>query len=138
MGGAIFKALEMFYGTNDFSVADASIGVDPVTGQFELHSNEAGSGGTRDYVRFTQVGPLGPGLENSPEGENGMSRIYLGIHWLFDQQDGIALGNAIAQLRGDQPLPGRAGAERDRAGTRGNIWYHVDRSTQTILRDKQR
>jgi hypothetical protein len=97
MGGAIFKALELFYGTNDFSVADALIGADPVTAQFELNSNEADSGGTRNYVRFTQVGPLGPNMENSPEGENGMSRIYLGIHWLFDQQDGIALGNAIAQ-----------------------------------------
>ena len=43
------------------------------------------------------VGPLGPGLENSPEGENGMSRVYLGVHWLFDQQDGMALGNAIAE-----------------------------------------
>jgi hypothetical protein len=37
-------------------------------------------------------------MENSPEGENGMSRIYLGVHWLFDQEDGIALGNAIAQF----------------------------------------
>ena len=97
MGGAVFKALEMFYGTNDFSVADALIGADPVTAQFELNSNEAGSGGPRNYDSFTQVGPLGPGMENSPEGENGMSRIYLGLHWLFDQQDGIALGNAIAQ-----------------------------------------
>jgi hypothetical protein len=35
-------------------------------------------------------------LDDSPEGENGISRIYLGIHWLFDQQDGIALGNNIA------------------------------------------
>jgi hypothetical protein len=97
MGGAIFKALELFYGTNDFSVADASIGADPVTGQYVLESNEAGSGGMRNYVRFTQEGPLAPGMEDSPEGENGMSRIYLGIHWLFDQQDGIALGNAIAE-----------------------------------------
>jgi hypothetical protein len=97
MGGAIFKALELFYGTNDFSVADASIGNDPVTAQYTLASNEAGGGGTRNFVRFTQVGPLGPGLENSPEGENGMSRVYLGVHWLFDQQDGMALGNAIAE-----------------------------------------
>jgi hypothetical protein len=97
MGGAIFKAIELFYGTNDFSAADASIGTDPVTGQYVLASNEEGGGGTRNFMRFTQVGPLGPGLENSPEGENGMSRVYLGVHWLFDQQDGIALGNAIAQ-----------------------------------------
>jgi len=97
MGGAIFKALELFYGTNDFSVADAAIGVDAVTTEFVLASNEPGSGGPRNFVRFTQVGPLAPGMENSPEGENGMSRVYLGVHWLFDQQDGMALGNAIAQ-----------------------------------------
>jgi hypothetical protein len=96
MGGAMFKAVELFYGTNDFAVADASIGVDPITGEYVLHSSEPGSGGERDFARFTQVGPLAPGAENSPEGENGMSRIYLGIHWLFDQQDGIYLGNAVA------------------------------------------
>jgi hypothetical protein len=97
MGGAMFKSIELFYGTNDFATADAMIGVDPVTGQYTLHSSEPGSGGARNFVRFTQVGPLAPGAENSPEGENGMSRIYLGIHWLFDQQDGIYLGNAVAQ-----------------------------------------
>ena len=48
MGGAIFKSLELFYGTNDFDVADASIGVDPVTGQYTLHSVEEGGGGARD------------------------------------------------------------------------------------------
>lgn len=96
MGGAIFKTLELFYGTNDFSVADAAFGTDPITADYDLHSNEPGGGGTRSFVRFTQVGPLAPGFEDSPEGENGMSRIYLGVHWIFDQKDGIALGNAIA------------------------------------------
>jgi hypothetical protein len=97
MGGAIFKAVELFYGTNDFSVADASKGADAVDTQFVLVSNEPGSGPARSYVRFTQLGPLNVGLENSPEGENAMSRVYLGVHWLFDQQDGTALGNAIAE-----------------------------------------
>ena len=97
MAGAIFKALELFYGTNDFSVADIEIGNDPVTTQYMLSSNEAGGGGTRNFVRFTQVAPLGPGTEDSPEGENAMSRVYLGVHWLFDQQDGTTLGNAIAE-----------------------------------------
>jgi hypothetical protein len=97
MGGAIFKALELFYGTNDFNVADAARGADPVTTQFILESNEPNSGGSRDFVRFTQTVPLTAGTENSPEGENGMSRVYLGVHWLYDQQDGITLGNAIAQ-----------------------------------------
>ena len=90
------ESLQNFYGTNDFAAADAAIGVDPVTGQYTLHSIEAGSGGARNYVRFTQSGPLGPGLENSPEGENSMSRIYLGIHWRMDQEDGQALGRAVA------------------------------------------
>jgi hypothetical protein len=96
MGGAIFKSLEHFYGTNDFAAADASIGTDPVTGQYTLHSTEPGGGGSRDYVRFTQVGPMGPGLENSPEGENSMSRVYLGVHWRMDQEDGQAVGRAVA------------------------------------------
>jgi hypothetical protein len=98
MGGAIFKSLELFYGTNDFATADALFGVDPVTGQYTLHSTEPDSGLVRDYyVRFTQVGPLGPNLENSPEGENSMSRVYLGVHWRMDQEDGQALGRAVAQ-----------------------------------------
>lgn len=96
MGGAIFKSVENFYGTNDFAAADASIGIDPVTGQYSLHSIEPGGGGVREYVRFTQMGALGPGMENSPEGENSMSRIYLGVHWRMDQEDGQALGRAVA------------------------------------------
>jgi hypothetical protein len=98
MGGAIFKSLEAFYGTNDFAAADAAHGVDPVTGTYTLHSSEPGSGLPRDYYHsFTQAGPIGPGLENSPEGENSMSRIYLGVHWRIDQEDGQALGRAVAQ-----------------------------------------
>jgi hypothetical protein len=98
MGGAIFKTLELFYGTNDFATADAMFGADPVAGTYTLHSTEPGSGNVRDYyVRFTQNGPLGPGLENSPEGENSMSRVYLGVHWRMDQEDGQELGRAVAQ-----------------------------------------
>ena len=33
---------------------------------------------------------------DSPEGENAISRVFLGIHWIFDCTDGIRLGNAIA------------------------------------------
>ncbi len=108
MGGAIFKSLELFYGTNDFATADALIGADPVATEYTLHSIEAGGGGARDYVRFTQDGPLGPGLENSPQGENSMSRIYLGVHWRIDQEDGQALGDAVAQYVASnffQPVP---------------------------------
>jgi hypothetical protein len=109
MGGAIFKTLELFYGTNDFATADAAIGADPVTNKYTLHSTEPDSGLTRDYyVRFTQVNPLGPGMEDSPEGENSMSRVYLGVHWRMDQEDGQALGRAVAQYVAAnffQPIP---------------------------------
>ncbi len=114
MGGAIFKTLELFYGTNDFSVADSEhlADVDGVTGDYVLESNEFDASGdigmSRSFRRFTQdtmidenmdgiLDILDVGQENSPEGENGMSRVYLGVHWLFDQQDGIALGNAVAE-----------------------------------------
>jgi hypothetical protein len=97
MGGAIFKSLELFYGTNDFAAADAAVGSDLVDAMYTLLSSEPGSGGPRNYVRFTQNGPLGPGWEDSPEGENSMSRIYLGVHWRMDQEDGQALGRSVAQ-----------------------------------------
>jgi hypothetical protein len=100
MGGAVFKAIELFFGTNDFGTADANFGSDDVTLNYELTSQEFGTDGTanmsRFFTRFTQVNPLLPDMEDSPEGENGMSRIYLGIHWIFDQGDGITLGNDIA------------------------------------------
>lgn len=101
MGGALFKALELFYDTNSFSVADSNFGADPVTGQYELTSQEFAPDGlqgmSRNFSSFTQTGMMDVGTESSPEGENGMSRIYLGIHWIFDQRDGITLGNDVAQ-----------------------------------------
>ena len=108
MGGAIFRSIEKFYGTNDFNIADATTGADPVTTQYTLSSTEPDSGPSRNYVRFTQEGALGPELENSPEGENSMSRIYLGVHWRMDQEDGQALGRAVADYVAAnyfQPVP---------------------------------
>jgi hypothetical protein len=96
MGGAIFKTIELFYGTNDFAAADAMVGADAVDAQYAISSSEPGSGPARHYMRFTQVAPLGPGSEDSPEGENTMSRVYLGVHWRMDQEDGQALGRAVA------------------------------------------
>lgn len=96
MGGALFKSIELFFGTNSFAEADAKFGDDPVTTTYTLYSDEEGGGGARIFNSFTQTGPLGIGLENSPEGENATSRVYLGVHWMFDQEDGTYLGNDIA------------------------------------------
>jgi hypothetical protein len=91
MGGALFKSIELFFGTNLFGDIVGIPGA-----EYTLHSDEEGSGGSRAFSKFSQYAPLAPGAEDSPDGENGMSRIYLGVHWLFDQQDGMDLGHAIA------------------------------------------
>lgn len=93
MGAAVFKTLELFFGTNNFDEVDGILGNNP---NYILTSQEAGSGGARAYSTFTQIGPLEPGMEDSPEGENAMSRIYLGVHWIFDQADGTTLGHNVA------------------------------------------
>lgn len=96
MGSALYKSLELFFGTNDFATADALFGSDPVTATYALTSQEAGSGSTRTFDSFTQVGPIQIGAEDSPEGENATSRVYLGVHWMMDQRDGVTLGRDIA------------------------------------------
>ena len=98
MGGAVFKSIELFYGTNSFDAIDGIAGNNP---DYTLHSAEFDAnhiaGMARTYSTFTQTGPIDIGLENSPEGENATSRIYLGIHWIMDQRDGTKLGNDIAK-----------------------------------------
>jgi hypothetical protein len=72
MGGATFEALRLFYGTDDVD--------------YVLSSQEMAPGNEmRSFDSFSLA-----------EWENGISRVYLGIHWIFDATDGIALGNDIA------------------------------------------
>ena len=77
MGGALYEVLRDFYGTDDIG--------------FVLNSAEAMPSGsnTRSFESFTEA-----------EWENGMSRIYLGVHWIFDAEDGVTLGNNIADWVG--------------------------------------
>lgn len=103
MGSALYKSLELFFGTNSFTTAAANNGVIDADGKFTLNSAEFNASGianmTRQFNTFIQTGnpaDLNVGTENSPEGENNMSRLYLGVHWIFDQRDGMELGRDIA------------------------------------------
>jgi hypothetical protein len=69
-GGALFRTLQNFYGTDSVS--------------FTLASDELPTV-TRSYTSFSQAAE-----------ENGDSRIYLGVHWRFDDTYGQQAGRAIA------------------------------------------
>jgi hypothetical protein len=103
MGSAMYEALAKFFNTNSFSVAAANNGVNPGTGEYLLNSAEFAPNGTpgmqRSFDNFIQSGDpatFNLGQESSPEGEIAASRIYLGIHWIFDQRGGMVLGRDIA------------------------------------------
>jgi len=81
-GGALFQILRKFYNTNDIA--------------FTFVSDEF-NGVTRDNQGI--VRPLIPRSFSSfskAEQENGQSRIYLGIHWVFDKTKGITQGRHVA------------------------------------------
>lgn len=69
-GAALFRTLANFYGTD-------AVG-------FELTSREL-PGVTRQYTSFSQAAA-----------ENGDSRIYLGVHWRFDDTYGQRAGRDVA------------------------------------------
>jgi len=81
-GGALFQILRRFYGTDQIA--------------FTFTSDEL-DGVTRDAQGVTR--PLLPrsfASLSEAEEENGQSRIYLGIHWAFDKNEGITQGRRVA------------------------------------------
>lgn len=82
MGAALFQTLRRFYGTDRI--------------RFTFVSDEF-NGITKDNMG--NVRPLLPRTFHrlsQAEEENGQSRIYLGIHWSFDKNEGIAMGRRVA------------------------------------------
>ena len=81
-GGALFQILRDFYGTDRIPFTFVS---DELNG--ETLDNE---GNARPLV------PRSFSSLSEAEEENGQSRIYLGIHWMFDKTEGIAQGRRVA------------------------------------------
>jgi hypothetical protein len=70
-GGALFETLKEFYGTDAIS--------------FTLSSDEL-SGMERSFTSLSQA-----------MAENGRSRVYMGIHWNFDDLEGQLVGQQVAR-----------------------------------------
>jgi hypothetical protein len=93
-GAAMFRILERFYGRDDIRFTIIS---DEFNGITRGADGQVRPIMARSYDRFSQAAL-----------ENGQSRIYLGIHWAFDRDDGIACGKAVADYVFDnflQPVP---------------------------------
>lgn len=81
-GGALFQTLRNFFGTDDIPFTFVSDEFNGVTVDNE--------GNVRPLL------PRSFASLSQAEEENGQSRIYLGIHWVFDKTEGIAQGRAVA------------------------------------------
>ncbi len=90
IGSALFQTLRRYYGTDDIAFHFQS---DEFNGVTRDETGAVRPPRTREYANLTQ-----------PELENHDSRIYLGVHWRFDQDQGLRLGRAIGDFVFDNYL----------------------------------
>ena len=81
-GGAVFQTLRKFYGTDHIEFAFDSL---------VMNGKTVTPGGTVMQPEERSFSSL-----SQAEEENGQSRIYLGVHWVFDKTEGILLGRKVA------------------------------------------
>ncbi|MBO0857372.1 MAG: phosphatase PAP2 family protein [Chloracidobacterium sp.] len=96
-GGALFQTLRRFYQTDNIAFSIVS---DEFNGKTR---DNQGNVRPRIRRRFNSL--------SDAEAENGMSRIYLGIHWSFDNIQGISQGNRVADFVFDNSFRRRSSGE---------------------------
>ncbi|MEM1098093.1 MAG: vanadium-dependent haloperoxidase [Planctomycetota bacterium] len=87
-GGALFGALQEFYGTDDITFTLNSAELEAILEDealAALYGLESLADAERTFTSFSEA-----------MAENGRSRVYLGIHWNFDDTEGQATGQLVA------------------------------------------
>jgi hypothetical protein len=91
-GSALFRAMRSYYTSVDAKFPAKGIAFDFVSDEYNGYNRSPGSANPRARIvahfdSFEQARDM-----------NAMSRIYLGIHWQFDADDGIKLGETVADF----------------------------------------
>ena len=104
--GAVFRVLERFYGTDDISFTFVS---DELNGVTTDSLGRVRPKRPRTFHSFSQAAA-----------ECGRSRIYLGIHWQFDCDEGLRCGYAVADQVVDTVLRRQNNGDNGNHGGNGN------------------
>lgn len=90
MGEAVFRTIANFYGTNNIAFTFTS---DELNGVTTDNSGVVRPLKPRSFTSLSQASQ-----------ENADSRVYLGVHWRFDQTEGVKMGRSIADYVFDNSL----------------------------------
>ncbi len=94
-GGALFEGMARYYQVFEPSFPDEGIAFDFVSDEYNGRNYGPGPGPPAQKPRERVVAHFRSFRE--AERLNADSRIYLGVHWQFDADDGVKLGQAVAR-----------------------------------------